>query len=66
MTFLYSDFLGNKYALFVYVKYVCEILDTLKIKCKYNFYLVIEVPDHVYVLGETYTCHTDLSGKKNK
>ena len=25
---------------------------------KYNFYLVIEVPDHVYVLGLTYTCHT--------
>ena len=24
----------------------------------YNFYLVIEVPDHVYVLGLTYTCHT--------
>ena len=24
---------------------------------KYNFYLVIEVPDHVYVLGLTYTCH---------
>jgi len=36
----------------------------LKIKCKYNFYLVIEVPDHVYALSETYTCHTDLSGKK--
>jgi len=25
---------------------------------------VIEVPDHVYVLGETYTRHTDLSAKK--
>jgi len=25
---------------------------------KYNFYLVIEVPDHVYVLGLTSTCHT--------
>ena len=31
----------------------------------YYFYLVIETPDHVYVLGKTYTCHTDLSGKKN-
>jgi len=29
----------------------------------YNFYLVIEAPDHVYVLGKTYTCHTDLSAK---
>ena len=32
MTFMYSDFLGNKYTLFVYVKYVCEILDTLTLR----------------------------------
>ena len=28
---------------------------------KNNFYLVIEAPDHVYVWGKTYTCHTNLS-----
>jgi len=34
-----------------------------KINYTYYFYLVIEAPDHVYVLGKTYTCHTDLSAK---
>jgi hypothetical protein len=32
-----------------------------RLKNKVNVYLpslVMEVPDHVYVLGDTYTCHT--------
>ena len=34
-----------------------------EINCKYSFCLMVEASDHVYVLPQTYTCHTNLPAK---